>query len=109
MQDSLGFSPAQLVFGHSIRGPLKLLSDQLLANEPTLVPVTEYVDMLRKHLRHVCELAMLNLGNSQAVMKKWYDRKSVARSFELGQSVLALLTVPGSAVGRKRGFATLTC
>ena len=27
IQDSLGFSPFELVFGHSVRGPLKLLKE----------------------------------------------------------------------------------
>jgi len=34
------FSPAQLVFGHSICGPLKLLSEQVLENEVALIQVT---------------------------------------------------------------------
>lgn len=32
VQGSLGFSPAELIFGHSVRGPLKLLKEQLLVN-----------------------------------------------------------------------------
>lgn len=98
VQDSLGFSPAQLVFGHSIRGPLRLLSDQLLENETALVLVTEHVDTLRKRLRRTCEITKLNLASSQAVMKECYDRKSVVRSFEPGESVLALLPIPGSSL-----------
>ncbi len=31
VQESLGFSPAELVFGHSPRGPLKMLQEQLLS------------------------------------------------------------------------------
>ena len=30
MQESLGFSPFELVFGHTVRGPLKLLKEKLL-------------------------------------------------------------------------------
>ncbi len=29
VQESLGFSPAELVFGHTVRGPLKLLKEKL--------------------------------------------------------------------------------
>ncbi|KAI2647623.1 Retrovirus-related Pol polyprotein [Labeo rohita] len=43
VQDSLGFSPAELVFGHIVRGPLKLLSEQLLVTKPTTRSVSEYV------------------------------------------------------------------
>uniref|UniRef100_A0A9J7XUR9 Gypsy retrotransposon integrase-like protein 1 n=1 Tax=Cyprinus carpio carpio TaxID=630221 RepID=A0A9J7XUR9_CYPCA len=31
VQESLGFSPAELVFAHTVRGPLKLLKEQLIA------------------------------------------------------------------------------
>ncbi len=34
VQESLGFSPAELV-GHSLRGPLKLLQEHLLAEAPS--------------------------------------------------------------------------
>ncbi len=44
VQDFLGFSPAELVFEHTVRGPLKLLSEQLLATKPTARSVSEYVD-----------------------------------------------------------------
>lgn len=43
VQESLGFSPAELVFGHTMRGPLKLLSDQLLSQPSRPVPVDEYL------------------------------------------------------------------
>ena len=30
VQESLGFSPFELVFGHNVRGPLKLLKEKIL-------------------------------------------------------------------------------
>ena len=33
VQESLGFSPAELVFGHTVRGPMKVLKKQLLSQE----------------------------------------------------------------------------
>lgn len=41
VQESLGFSPAELVFGHSVRGPLKLLREEWL-NEKTENNLLEY-------------------------------------------------------------------
>ncbi len=32
VQESLGFSPAELVFGHTVRGPLKLLKENWLSD-----------------------------------------------------------------------------
>ncbi len=101
VQDSLGFSPAELVFGHTVRGPLKLLSEQLLSTKPMARSVAEYVDTFRKRLKHVCNLARANLASTQAVMKAQYDRRTVERSFKPGELVLALLPVPGSALQNK--------
>ncbi len=39
VQESLGFSPAELVFGHTVRGPLKLLSEQLLSRSPSSMSI----------------------------------------------------------------------
>jgi len=33
IQESLGFSPFELVFGHTVRGPLKLLKEMWLAED----------------------------------------------------------------------------
>jgi transposase InsO family protein len=33
VQESLGFSPAKLVFGHTVRGPMKVLKEQFLSQE----------------------------------------------------------------------------
>ena len=35
VQESLGFSPFELVFGHTVRGPLKLLKEKFLSQENT--------------------------------------------------------------------------
>ncbi len=44
VQESLGFSPAELVFGHSLRGPLKLLQEHLLAEAPSSKSPTSVLD-----------------------------------------------------------------
>ena len=33
VQESLGFSPFELVFGHSVRGPLKLFKEKLFSHD----------------------------------------------------------------------------
>ena len=44
VQESLGFNPFELVFGHNVRGPLKLLKEKLLANDN--VPMTFVVVLI---------------------------------------------------------------
>lgn len=41
LQESLGLSPAELVFGHTIRGPLKLISEQLLSRSSSPMSVLD--------------------------------------------------------------------
>ncbi len=50
VQQSTGFSPAELVFGHTVRGPLCLLREQLLSQSSTSMPVLEYVTSVKEHL-----------------------------------------------------------
>ncbi len=47
---SLGFSPSEILFGHTVRGPLKLLSEQLLDQSSKPVPVDDYVTSIRERL-----------------------------------------------------------
>ncbi|MDA3078823.1 DDE-type integrase/transposase/recombinase, partial [Campylobacter sp. JMF_06 NA1] len=96
VQESLGFSPFELVFGHSVRGPLKLLKEKLLDEDESQLSLLQYVSDFRERLTDVCDLARSNLENAQSKMKDRYDVKTVDRSFEPGDSVLALLPIPGS-------------
>ena len=43
VQESLGFSPFELVFGHSVGGPLKLLKEKFLSNDETPLNLLQYV------------------------------------------------------------------
>lgn len=65
-QESTGFSLAELVFGHSVRGPLKLLKEKWLGCEsgPT-TNLLEFVRDFRFKLSRACELASENLGVAQ--------------------------------------------
>uniref|UniRef100_A0A9J8B112 Gypsy retrotransposon integrase-like protein 1 n=1 Tax=Cyprinus carpio carpio TaxID=630221 RepID=A0A9J8B112_CYPCA len=100
-QESLGFSPADLVFGHTVRGPLKVLSEQLLAKDAMPVTVLDYVSSFRERLHRAWDLAREHLTATQSKMKAWYDKKSVSRSFQPNDEVLVLLPAPGSSLHAK--------
>ncbi|XP_054867013.1 retrovirus-related Pol polyprotein from transposon 412 isoform X1 [Amphiprion ocellaris] len=96
-QESLGFSPAELVFAHTVRGPLKLLQEKWLDdNKPQ--NLCDYVSNFRGKLHRACELAKQNMSITQAKMKRWFDKDAKNRSFSPGDTVLVLLPVPGSAL-----------
>ena len=104
VQESLGFSPSKLVFGHTVRGPLKLLKEKWLTDQSTSCNLLDYVCQFRERLTKACELASSNLQASQRKMKTWYDQKVKCRSFSPGDQVLVLLPLPGSPLqARYRG------
>ncbi|XP_048843941.1 uncharacterized protein LOC125715915 isoform X3 [Brienomyrus brachyistius] len=84
-QESLGFSPNELVFGHSVRGPLKLLKEQFLSTDPVgKTNVLDYVSQFRERLYKARLAAAEALSSAQGKMKSWYDKKAVPRSFNPG-------------------------
>lgn len=102
VQESLGFSPAELVFGHTVRGPLKMLKEDLMSSgaSPSL-NVLDYVSKFRERLHKACSVAKESLEVAQRKMKRLFDRKSVQRSFNEGDQVLVLLPMVGSALSAR--------
>ena len=56
VQESLGFSPFEQVFGHTVRGPLKLLKD-FFSDDDSSLSLFQYVSDFRNRLSKVCEAA----------------------------------------------------
>ena len=94
VQESLGFSPFELLFGREVRGPLKLLKESWL-DEENQVSLLEQVTKLRQRMMRAGEMARENLETAQMKMKAWYDRKARKRSFQIGDEVLILLPLHG--------------
>ena len=96
LQEALGFSPFELVFGHRVRGPLKMFKETWLSDtDDPPISLLEYVSTFRCRLTNACEIAQKNLKDSQKRMKVWYDRKAKQRSFNPGDQVLMLLPIAG--------------
>jgi len=92
-QDSLGYSPFELLYGRTVRGPMSILRE-LLTNEkvePEVKTTYEYVLDFKDRLQSTCGLAQIELQKSQIRQKKYYDRKTIVRTFEKGDEVLVLL------------------
>lgn len=96
VQESLGFSPHELVFAHTVRGSLKLLKEQLTSKCSPAVPNLDYVSSFREHLQKACKVAKAHLATGQSKIKTHFDKKTVQQSFQPGESVLVLVPVPGS-------------
>ncbi|XP_076053569.1 uncharacterized protein LOC143032587 [Oratosquilla oratoria] len=92
VQESLGYSPFQLVYGHEARGPLKVLKESWISNEP-LTPLASYVTKFKDKLHLAISLAHSNLEGAQIKMKHQFDKSKGARDryFKSGDKVLAFL------------------
>ena len=95
VQESTGYSPNDLVFGHKVRTPLSVLGSELDRTEPP-ENLAEYVQGFRRKLFLALKMASENLSNAQKKMKNLYDRKAGVRAFSPGDQVLALLPIAGS-------------
>ena len=94
VQESLGFSPFELVFEHTVRGPLKLLKKKLLSSSTESTNLLQYdSDFCSKRFR-ACELTKANLSPFEMPLKENYDVDAVERDFKSGEKALALLPVP---------------
>jgi len=102
VQESLGFSPFELLFGREVRGPLKLLKESWLDDDIQL-SLVEQVSKLRHRMTKAGELARANLEVSQQRMKTWYDRRARKRTFKVGDKVLILLPVQGQPLQARYG------
>ena len=90
VQESLGFSPYELVFGRKVRGPLALVK-QLWTGNPPKKNLIDYVNQVQHRLVGVSEIARQNFGASQKRMKAQFDKRTKHREFRKGDLVLALI------------------
>ena len=61
VQESLGLIPFELVFGHTLRGALKLLKEKFLLNDGSSLNLLQYVSNFKDRLSNACEAARTNL------------------------------------------------
>ena len=92
-QDSLGFSPFELLYGRTVRGPLSILKELWTEeNQTEEVRTTyEYVVDLRNRLEETLHLAHEELKRNQSRYKFYADRKRKEKHLKAGMKVLVLL------------------
>ena len=92
-QESLGFSPFELLYGRSVRGPMAILRELWSGevNDKQVLSTYQYVIELRERLEQTCQLARDNLKKVQFKQKTYYDKRARSRKFDVGDKVLFLL------------------
>ena len=83
------------------RGPLLLLKEKWLDEDPEKISVLKYLATFKDRLFRAGQIAKRNLQESQSKMKVWYDRKAKSRCFEPGDRVLVLFPVVGNPLQAK--------
>lgn len=92
-QESTGFSPFELLYGRTVRGPMKVLKQLWTKEEmePEKRTVAEYVIDLRNKMETMCELAHQNLEKGGQRHARYFNFKAQERHFQPGEKVLLLL------------------
>ena len=92
-QESLWFSPFELLYGRSVRGPMAILRElwSREVNDEQVLSTYQYVIELRERLEQTCQLVRDNLKKVQFKQKTYYDKGARSRKFDVGDKVLLLL------------------
>ena len=90
-QASTGFSPFELLYGRSVRGPLDVVRETWEATTKSDPNIMSYVLAMREKLDKMTELVQENLSRAQRYQKTWYDRTARVREFGVGDRVVVLL------------------
>ena len=91
INETTGFSPAELVFGKTLRSPETLIYERWLGETDEYdTSVIEYVFTLSNRLAKCQELAATNAEIARDRRKAWYDKHTVERTLEEGELVLVL-------------------
>ncbi|XP_033761705.1 uncharacterized protein LOC117343459 [Pecten maximus] len=92
-QESLGFSPFELLYGRKVRGPMMILRELWTKDiqDPDIKTTYQYVIDLKERLEETCKMAQQNLKSARARQSIYYNKKAKDRKMNPGQKVLVLL------------------
>ena len=90
-QESLGFSPFELIYGWPVRGPMQVFRELWTKDieDPQVRTTYQYVLYLRERLESTVSLAQQTYMSKK--YRKYYNRKSRRRHLKVGSKVLVLL------------------
>ena len=91
--DTLRFSPFELLYGRKARGPLSVLHD-LWTNDDLDEEVKstyQYVLDLRSKLEESAQIATTHAKVNSQLYKSYFDKRAKARTLQVGDEVLVML------------------
>jgi hypothetical protein len=92
-QESLRFSPFELLFGRTVRGPMQILKELWTHEDqdPEIRTTFQYVVDLRNRVEETCSLARENLAKAATKQAKYFNQKAKHRNLKVGDKVLVLI------------------
>ncbi|XP_033745582.1 uncharacterized protein LOC117331096 [Pecten maximus] len=83
-QESLGFSPFELLYGRVIRGPMRILRELCAKDvpDPEVKTTYQYVVDLRERLEETCKLAREHPETAKVQQAHWYNKKAKERKMK---------------------------
>ena len=92
-QDSTLFTPIEVMYGRTVRGPVNILRELWTKDidEHEVKSSYQHVLELRERLEDTLKLAQDQRKLSQAKQKRYYDKRTKVRRFQPGDKVLVLL------------------
>ena len=86
-QESTGFSPFELLYGHRVRGPLDVIREGWTGERGGEMPVATHVVEMRDRLREMTDLVQVNVAKAQGRQRSHYDQGTTERAFSEGEQV----------------------
>jgi len=92
-QNSTGFTPFELLFGHRVRTPMTLLKHLWTGEkeDPEIKTAYQYVLDLCERIEETRQLAQEEISKVQQRNQIYYNRRTRERRLNIGDSVLLLL------------------
>ena len=92
-QESLGFSPFEMIYGHPVQGPMDILKTLWTKEieDPNIETSYTYVTNLKERLEETCKIAQEELSKASLRYRKIYNRKARDRRLVPGDKALLLL------------------
>ena len=83
-----GYSPFEIIYGRSVRGPSEALKDSWDSGDVRNQSMVEWIEKPGEKLKAVRVVISVKEGIAKERMKKYYDKKAVLRNFDEGLLVL---------------------
>ena len=98
---SLGYSPFELLYGRTVRGPLTVIKESWLERDPGETDLVSHMIEIRRRFSQMSEVVKENLKESQEKQKRLYNKQSSHRLFQIGDKVIVFLPTASTKLESK--------